>query len=173
MIGHLAVEAETTKPAICQIEMDFLAQASLGTDAKAIPDDQHPDHQLGIDRWSTHSAVKGSQLAPQLAKLDEPVDGPQEVVSRNVLFKRKLVEQRNLLDLPVSHHDSRSCLIAETESANLMRRNCRLFQHGVIPGSSQTKAQGISSPGRYEANLMWPPNDGERRWNIMLDWTYR
>jgi hypothetical protein len=47
------------------------------------------------------------------------------------------------------------------------------LQHGVIPGSSQTKAQGISSPGMYEANLMWLLNDGERQWNIMLDWTCR
>ena len=36
MIGHMAVEAKTTKPAIRQIEMDFLAQAPLGADAKAI-----------------------------------------------------------------------------------------------------------------------------------------
>ena len=26
MIGDIAVETETTKPAICQIEMDFLVQ---------------------------------------------------------------------------------------------------------------------------------------------------
>src|ERR1700684_2837085 len=45
-----------------------------------------------------------------------------------------------------------------TESVNVMRRNCRLFQHGVIPGSSQTKAQGISSPGANKASLMWPRN---------------
>jgi len=47
------------------------------------------------------------------------------------------------------------------------------FQHGVIPGSSQTKAQRISSLGTDEAILMWPRNDGERQWNIMLDWTCR
>ena len=47
------------------------------------------------------------------------------------------------------------------------------FRHGVIPGSSQTKAQGISSPGTDEASLMRPRNDGERQWNIMLDWTCR
>ena len=46
-----------------------------------------------------------------------------------------------------------------------------VLQHGVIPGSGQTKAQGISSPGTYEADLMWPRNDGERQRNIMLDWT--
>jgi hypothetical protein len=56
--------------------MGFLAQASLGADAKAITDDQHPDHQFGIDRWATNRAVKGGQFPPQLAKLDEPVDGP-------------------------------------------------------------------------------------------------
>src|SRR5262244_2080051 len=49
----------------------------------------------------------------------------------------------------------------------------RLLQHGVIPGSCHTKAQGISSPGRHEAILMWPRNDGELRWNIMSDWTCR
>ena len=48
-----------------------------------------------------------------------------------------------------------------------------VLQHGVIPGSSQTKAQGISSPGTYEASLMWPRNDGELRWNVMLDWMCR
>jgi hypothetical protein len=48
-----------------------------------------------------------------------------------------------------------------------------VLQHGVIPGSSQTRAQGISSPGTYEASLMGPRNDGERQWNIMLDWTFR
>src|SRR5262249_58446254 len=36
-----------------------------------------------------------------------------------------------------------------------------VLQHGVIPGSCQTKAQGISSPGSIGASLMWPRNDGE------------
>jgi hypothetical protein len=39
--------------------------------------------------------------------------------------------------------------------------------NGIIPGSSQTKAEGISSPGMYEAILIWPCNDGGRRWNMM------
>ena len=49
----------------------------------------------------------------------------------------------------------------------------RLFQHGVIPGSSQTKAQGISSLETYEVILMWPCNNGERQWCTMSDWTCR
>src|SRR5258707_3345326 len=110
MIGHMAVQAETTKSAIGEIEMDFLAQAPLGADAKAITDDQHPDHQFGIDRWTTNRAVERGQFSPQLAKLDEPVDGPQEMVSGNVPFERELIEQSSLLDLPMSHHDVQSCL---------------------------------------------------------------
>jgi hypothetical protein len=39
--------------------------------------------------------------------------------------------------------------------------------------SCHMKAQGISSPGTYEAILMWPRNDGELRWSIMSDWTCR
>ena len=62
---------------------------------------------------------------------------------------------------------------ARTALKNWAESILGLFQHGVIPGSSQTKAQGISSPGTYEASLMWPLNDGERQWIIMLDWMCR
>ena len=40
-------------------------------------------------------------------------------------------------------------------------------------GIEPDKGKGISSPGMYEASLMWPRNDGERQWNTMSDWTYR
>ena len=40
-------------------------------------------------------------------------------------------------------------------------------------GIEPDKGKGISSPGTYEARLMWPRNDGERQWNTMSDWTYR
>jgi hypothetical protein len=51
--------------------------------------------------------------------------------------------------------------------------NFGLLQHGVIPGSCHTKAQGISSPGTHEAISMWPCNDGEQQWNATWDWTCR
>jgi len=40
-------------------------------------------------------------------------------------------------------------------------------------GIEPDKGKGISSPGTYEARLMWPCNDGERQWNTMSDWTCR
>ena len=110
MIGHVAVEPEPAEPAVRQVEVNLLAQPPLGADAEAVADDQHPDHQLGIDRRPTHRAVEGGQLPPQLAKLDEPVDRPQQMIGRNVPFERELIEQSSLFDLPMSHHDLQSCL---------------------------------------------------------------
>src|SRR6202007_814080 len=38
------------KPPIGQIEVDLIAQAPLRSNAEAVADQEHPDHQLGIDR---------------------------------------------------------------------------------------------------------------------------
>ena len=48
-----------------------------------------------------------------------------------------------------------------------------VLQHGVIPGIVPDEGKRISSPETYGAGLMWPRNDGERRWTIMSDWTCR
>ena len=109
MIRHAAVKPEAAEPAIRQVKVDLLAQAPLGADAEAVSDDEHPDHQFGIDRWPPHRAVEGGQLPPQVVKLHEPVDGAQQMVSWNVPFERELVEQSNLVDLPMSHHDLQPC----------------------------------------------------------------
>jgi hypothetical protein len=37
--------------------VDLFAEAPLGADAEAVPDDEHPDHQLGINR-EVYSAAK-------------------------------------------------------------------------------------------------------------------
>ena len=51
--------------------------------------------------------------------------------------------------------------LAEIQSHNVLG----LFRHGA--GIEPDKGKGISSPGTYEASLMWPCNDGERQWNTM------
>ncbi len=105
MVGHVAIEPEAAEPAIRQIEVNLLAQPPLGADAEAVAHDQHPDHQFGIDRGSANGAVEWSQLPPQLAELDEPVDRAQQMIGRNMPFERELIEQRSLFDLPMPHHD--------------------------------------------------------------------
>jgi hypothetical protein len=45
--------------------VDLFAQAPFRTDAEAIADQPHPDHQLGGDRGPPDSAVGGRQLRLQ------------------------------------------------------------------------------------------------------------
>ena len=76
---------------------------------KAVTDQEHPDHQLGIDRGSTDAAVERRQVLPDLFKIDKSVNRPEQVVGGDVPLERELVEQRSLFDLPMSHHDLQSC----------------------------------------------------------------
>jgi hypothetical protein len=62
VIRHLAVEPQPAEPAIGQVQMYFLAQAPLRAYAHAIAHDQHPHHQLGIDRRTTDATVKRLQF---------------------------------------------------------------------------------------------------------------
>ena len=50
VVWHPAVQPEVTKPAIGEIEVNFVAQPPLGPDAHAVADNQHPHHQFGINR---------------------------------------------------------------------------------------------------------------------------
>jgi len=94
---------------ISEVEVDLLAQPSFRADAEAVADDQHPDHQLGIDRRPPEMAVEARQFAPDLVQLDKPVYRAQQMIGWNVLLQRELIEQRSLLDLPMSHHERQPC----------------------------------------------------------------
>jgi hypothetical protein len=54
--------------------VDFVTQPALGADAEAVANDEHAHHQLGIDGGSVGVAVEGSEVATQLAQIEEPVD---------------------------------------------------------------------------------------------------
>ena len=77
MIWDIAVEPEPAEPPVCQIEVDLFAEPPLGADTEAVADDQHPDHQLGINRWPTQRAVEWRQVAAQLRQVNKAVDRPQ------------------------------------------------------------------------------------------------
>src|SRR5271156_5269240 len=84
--------------------MNLFAQPPLRADAKAVTDNQHPDHQLRINRRPTHFAVKRRQLAPHSVELDKPVDRTQQMFRRHMTFQRKLVEQSVLPAPTFPHH---------------------------------------------------------------------
>jgi hypothetical protein len=55
----------------------LLAETPFGPNAEAISNDEHPDHQLGINRWATYRAVERRELAAQFRQLDKAVNRPQ------------------------------------------------------------------------------------------------
>ena len=65
--GNLAREAKPAEPAVGQIEMYFLDQAPLRADAVEIANQQHADHQFGIERRTAHVAVIRSKLPSHTA----------------------------------------------------------------------------------------------------------
>ena len=68
MIRNFIVQFETAEPAIAKMKFDLLAQLTLKADAVAVADNEHPDHQLRIDRGPPDVAVERCQL---LAKIDQ------------------------------------------------------------------------------------------------------
>jgi hypothetical protein len=67
MIGNRVIEIEPTEPSVGQMQLHFPAQLSLEADAVAVADDQHPDHELRIDRGPADVAVEWGQLLAQVS----------------------------------------------------------------------------------------------------------
>jgi len=109
VIRHCPIQTEPAEPPVGQIEMYLIAEAPLRSDAEAVTNQEHPDHQLGIDRRSTDATIERGQVSPDLLEVDKSVDRPQQVIGGYMLLERKLIEQRSLFDLPMPHHDLQSC----------------------------------------------------------------
>src|SRR6516225_9764370 len=56
--GNLVVEIELAEPAVSKVQRHFLAQPTLMANAIAVTNQEHPDHQLGINRGPADVAVK-------------------------------------------------------------------------------------------------------------------
>ena len=64
--------------------MDLLTQPTLRTNAKAVADDEHSDHQLGINRGRPDVAIIGPQVRSNLGQVEEPVDLAQQMIVRDM-----------------------------------------------------------------------------------------
>ena len=68
MVRDLVIQIELAKPAVGQVQLYFLTQLAFRADAIAVAHDEHPDHELRIDRGPPDVAVERRQL---LAKIDQ------------------------------------------------------------------------------------------------------
>src|SRR6266700_4573216 len=130
MIGNLVIELEAAEPTITEMKFDLLAQLPFKADAIAVADNEHPDHQLRIDRGPPDVAVDRRQL---LAKIDQHprddwIEPALEMIRWNLFFEVEKVEQLALIDRLATHHDRpRRCKLQE--NGIMIRRYSRgLFQ---------------------------------------------
>jgi hypothetical protein len=62
----------------------------------------HPDEQCGIDRRPTGRTENGAKWLRTSDRSTK--ERPQQVGGGNMSLKRELVEQRRLIDLPLTRH---------------------------------------------------------------------
>src|SRR5512133_3411486 len=84
--------------------MNFFTQPSLRSDTVAVADQQHPDHQLRINRGPTSMTIVGCKLRPQPREIKHRIDLAQQVIGGDALFKSKSVEKPTLRSRMLSHH---------------------------------------------------------------------
>src|SRR5262249_48483365 len=76
MIRDSILDTELAEPSIGEVHLHFAAKQPLRADREDIPHDQHPDHQLRIDRWATHGRIMRSKFAAKPRQIESSVDLP-------------------------------------------------------------------------------------------------
>ena len=104
MVGDAASQAKPAEPPIGQIEIDFLAKTPFRANAETITDDQHAHHEVRIDEWATQVAVEGSQMGPQFAQINKPINFAQQMFARDPILQAKLIKKLRRIVLLSSHH---------------------------------------------------------------------
>jgi hypothetical protein len=117
-VRHPALQPQTAKPAVSQVEVDLLTETRLRAEAVEIPHQQHADHQLGVDGRATDRTIERGEPGPEGVDVEKAVYSPEQVVGRNVVLKTELVEElllrrqpthhRRALPIPISKENHRS-----------------------------------------------------------------
>jgi hypothetical protein len=68
VVWNLFIKVEPAEPTVTQMQFNFLGKPPLQAKAVAVPNNQHPDHQLRIYRGSTDLALMGGQLLMHAAQ---------------------------------------------------------------------------------------------------------
>ena len=91
--GHVAIQPKPAEPAVGEVEVDLFAQPRLGADPVEIADQQHADHELGVDRGATGAAVMLGEAGADEREIEDGVDAAQQVIGRNVPVHAEDVEE--------------------------------------------------------------------------------
>src|ERR1700731_3102554 len=108
-------DAEFAEPAIGEVHLYLTTDQPLRADRKDIPHDQHPDHQLRIDRRATHGRIMRCKFTAKPGKIENSIDLPHQMIFGDRVVEMKLVEQLTLVTLQTAHHGSTSPRFASTQ----------------------------------------------------------
>jgi hypothetical protein len=146
VIGNLAVQTEPAEPAICQIEMNLLAEPPLGPDANAVADDQHSDHQLRVNRGPSNLTVKGLQSLMETLEVEMPINAALYMIGRNVVVEAEIVKQLSRCRLN-AHHRRLSRIRQDSESRPSLHINRALTFSTISAHSGRPRLEIIRKLG--------------------------
>ena len=157
--------------------MDLVAQPTLGTNTKAVADDQHAHHQFGINRGPSDLAGVGP-MRPQIRQVNETVDPTKQVIVGNVPLRlsRKTAPPTSLAARPSSANlpspsgrksatdarIKRSFSTQYVDSGRPVWRNERSVADGVTNGSNRTKRPAPAICRRPRFRLKWRRRNAEQ-----------
>src|SRR6266849_8473239 len=130
MVRYRVVQIEAAKPAVSEMQLDLLAQSPLEADAVAVAHDQHPNHQLRVDRGPTNVAIERRQLLAHAREQPrhDRIDPAQEMTRRNTPLEVEQVEQLALIARLLPHHGESPSLISQADGITIRQFSRALFQ---------------------------------------------
>src|SRR6266480_2859673 len=142
--------------------LHFTTDQPFRTNRKDISHDQHPDHQLRIDRWTTHQRIMRCKFAAKPGQIESSVDLPHQMIFGDRVAKMKLVEQLTLVTLQTAHHGSTSPRIASHNGITLRGLSQPTFatksaNSGLMHRSKQ-RLYSITSSARVRRQLNSTPS---------------
>src|ERR1700743_1719313 len=152
MVRDGVFDAEFAEPAIGEVHLHLTTDQPFRADRKDIPHDQHPDHQLRINRRAAHARIMRCKFTAKPGKIESGIDLPHQMIFRNRLVEMKLVEQLTLVTLQTAHHGSTSPRFASTQrnhaswpvSTDFCNKICHLQSCG--PTTTRHRAEQIKVP---------------------------
>ena len=155
----------------CQVEGRG-TELALRADTAEIPDQQHADHQLRIDRGPPNQAVVGRHDTADEGGVEQGVHSAPGVISRHMVLEPEGVEQR-LRYHSLAHHRCLHCTAEASESrppASWQRQSPGLFQqHRPISAEaagSRSTMQAAPCSTRSAADTVAAPGG---RWTLQTD----
>jgi len=118
VIGDLVLDAEAAEPMVGEVQLNLAAECAFRADREHIAENEHPDHQLRIDRRPPCMGVVRRQLTVDPGEIQHRCDTSNLMVIRHHRVEIERIQQLALIVLAPPHHRTAPSMAAsrKTES---------------------------------------------------------